>query len=75
MRRPIRKAWALHTSEGGKTVKCNICEREFANSVELKAHMERDHALDERGDEELEKPDMMPEETQTEPTPIVPGKN
>jgi hypothetical protein len=56
-------------------VKCNICEREFANSVELKAHMERDHALDERGDEELEKPDMMPEETQTEPTPIVPGKN
>jgi len=56
-----------------RTVKCEICEREFANSEEMKAHMERDHTLDERGDEELEKPDMM--QDQPEPVPIVPGKN
>ncbi|HEX9362711.1 MAG TPA: hypothetical protein VGA47_02895 [Candidatus Dormibacteraeota bacterium] len=55
------------------TVKCDICQREFANSEELKAHLERDHTLDERGDEELEKPDMMPDES--EAPPIVPGKN
>ena len=54
-------------------MKCEICEREFANSEEMKAHMERDHTLDERGDEELEKPDMM--QDQPEPVPIVPGKN
>jgi len=73
VRRPGGKVWALHTSEGGKAVKCNICEREFANSEELKAHMERDHTLEERGEEELEKPDMMPDEA--EQAPIVPGKN
>ena len=73
MRRPGRKVWVLHTSEGGKAVKCNICEREFANSEELKTHMERDHTLEERGEEELEKPDMMPD--QAERAPIVPGKN
>ena len=60
---PVRKIWALHTSEGGKTVKCHICEQEFANSEELKAHMERDHTLEERGDEELEAPDMAPDES------------
>lgn len=54
-------------------MKCEICDREFANSEEVKAHMERDHTLEERGDEELEKPDMMPD--QAEPAPIVPGKN
>ncbi len=54
-------------------MKCEICDREFANSEEMKAHMERDHTLDERGDEELEKPDMMPD--QAENAPIVPGKN
>jgi hypothetical protein len=47
-------------------VKCNICEQEFANSEELKAHMERDHTLEERGDEELEAPDMAPEQTGVE---------
>jgi hypothetical protein len=56
-----------------RTVKCEICDREFANSEEMKAHMERDHTLEERGDEELEKPDMMPD--QAERAPIVPGKN
>ena len=44
-------------------MKCDICEQEFANSEELKAHMERDHTLEERGDEELEAPDMAPEQT------------
>ena len=54
-------------------MKCEICGQDFANSEEIKAHMERDHTLDETGDEELEKPDMM--QDQAERAPIVPGKN
>ena len=42
-------------------MKCDICQQEFANSEELKAHKERDHTLEEQGDEELEAPDMAPE--------------
>jgi hypothetical protein len=58
----------------GANVKCEICDQEFANSEEMKAHMERDHTVEERGGEgELEKPDMMRE--QEERAPIVPGKN
>jgi len=55
-------------------MKCEICNAEVANSEEMKLHMEREHPLDERGDEELEKPDMMPEAEEAAP-PIVPGKN
>jgi hypothetical protein len=55
-------------------VKCDICQQDFANSEELKAHMERDHTLDERGDEELEAPDMAPDQAERV-APIVPGKN
>jgi hypothetical protein len=54
-------------------MKCQICDEEVANSEELKAHMEREHPLDERGDEELEKPDLM--EDQPQPAPIIPGKS
>lgn len=54
-------------------MKCEICDQEVANSEEMKAHMEREHPLGERGDEELEKPDML--EEQELPAPIVPGKN
>ena len=54
-------------------MKCEICDQEVANSEEMKAHMEREHPLAERGDEELEKPDML--EEQELPAPIVPGKN
>jgi hypothetical protein len=53
-------------------VKCDICDKDFANSVELEKHMERDHPMGE-GDENLEKPDNMPERNQ--PEPVVPGKN
>jgi hypothetical protein len=73
VRRLSRKVWALHTSGWRKKiVKCDICERDFANSEDLKAHMERDHTLEERGDAELEAPDMI---DQAESAPIVPGKN
>ncbi len=54
-------------------MKCEICDAEVANSEELKAHMEREHTLEERGDEELEKPDMMDQPLSG--APIVPGKN
>jgi hypothetical protein len=54
-------------------VKCEICDQEVANSEEMKAHMEREHPLGERGDEELEKPDMLEEPEM--PAPVVPGKN
>lgn len=51
---------------------CEICDAEVANSEELKAHMEREHSLEERGDEELEKPDLAEEPV---PAPINPGKS
>jgi len=57
----------------GKAVKCEICDAEVANSEELKAHLEREHTLEERGDEELEKPDMMDQPAQG--APVIPGKN
>ena len=53
-------------------MKCDICNAEVANSEDLKAHMEREHPLEERGDEELEAPDMLEEPQQA---PVVPGKN
>jgi hypothetical protein len=53
-------------------LKCEICNQEFANSQEVKAHMERDHTLEERDDAELEAPDMI---EQAESTPVIPGKN
>jgi hypothetical protein len=63
---------ASHLGMEEKAVKCDICEREFANSEELKDHMEREHPLDERGDEELEAPDMAPEPGES--APLIPGK-
>lgn len=51
-------------------MKCEICDREFANSEAVKLHMERDHPLDEREDEELEKPDLI-EEPAKEDAPVV----
>ena len=54
-------------------MKCEVCNAEIANSEVMKAHMEREHPLDERGDEELEAPDMLREQEQR--APIVPGKN
>ena len=53
-------------------MKCDICGEEIANSEEMKSHKEREHPPDER-QEELEKPDMIPESEL--PAPIVPGKN
>ena len=53
-------------------MKCEVCGTEVANSEELKAHMEREHTIDER-DEQLEQPDYA--EDQTQEAPITPGKN
>lgn len=69
-----RKVRALRTTVAeGSSVKCDICNEEFANSVELEKHKEHEHPLGEE-DEKLEKPDMMREEVPGSP-PIVPGKN
>jgi hypothetical protein len=83
VKRQGRKVRALHTSHRReKTVKCNICDQDFANSEELKAHKERDHTLEERQDSELESPDMMAQEEEqaaegppAEGPPVIPGKN
>lgn len=57
-------------------MKCEICDAEVANSEEMKAHMEREHPLDERGDEELEKPDLMDDAPKPiEGASVIPGKN
>lgn len=52
-------------------MKCDICDEDFANSVELEKHKEREHPMG-GDDEQLEKPDLMPEDSQ--PAPVVPGK-
>jgi hypothetical protein len=56
----------------GKSVKCDICDEEFANSVELEKHKEREHPMG-HDDDQLEKPDLMPEDSL--PAPVVPGKS
>lgn len=56
-------------------MKCEICNAEIANSEELKAHMEREHPLDEREDEELESPDLAPEKTEEPMVHGIPGRN
>ena len=53
-------------------MKCDICNEEFANSIELDKHKEREHPLGD-DDDNLEKPDML--QDQELPAPIVPGKN
>lgn len=56
-------------------MKCEICNEEFANSVELGKHKEREHPMGEEGDEKLEKPDLMPDEVPQPQAPVIPGKN
>ncbi len=53
-------------------MRCDVCDEEFANSVELDKHKEREHpgGADDQG---LEAPDNMQEKLQS--APIVPGKN
>jgi len=53
-------------------VKCEICDQDFANSVELEKHKEREHPMGD-GDDDLEKPDLLQEPEN--PVPIIPGKN
>jgi hypothetical protein len=73
VKRLDRKVRALQTSKWrSKTLKCEICSQDFANSEELKGHMERDHTMEERDGAELESPDMI---DRPEEAPIVPGKN
>jgi hypothetical protein len=54
-------------------VKCDVCGAEVANSEEMKAHMEREHTLDERDEPALEEPDFADDKVQ--PAPVIPGKN
>ena len=53
-------------------MKCDICDEDFANSVELERHKEREHPMGD-DDEQLEKPDLLPENTPE--APVVPGKS
>lgn len=50
-------------------MKCDVCGTEVANSEELKAHMEREHTLEERSDEELESPNFA-EDKEEQPAPV-----
>ena len=49
-------------------MKCDICGEELANSEEVKAHKEREHPLDERGEQLPVEPS---EEKAEEPERIV----
>jgi len=49
-------------------VKCEVCGTDVANSEEMKAHMEREHPIAERDEDEgLEMPDRMPDQEQPAP--------
>jgi len=49
-------------------VKCEVCGTEVANSEEMKAHMEREHPITERDEDDgLEMPDRMPDQEQPAP--------
>jgi hypothetical protein len=53
-------------------MKCDVCGEELANSEEVKAHMEREHPLDERGEQlPVEPSEEKAEENAQEPEPIV----
>lgn len=55
-------------------MRCDICDQEFANSEEVKAHKERDHPMGEPNDAGVEKSDAMKEDSESEPVepePVV----
>jgi hypothetical protein len=55
-------------------VRCDICDEEFANSEEVKAHKEREHPMGEQKDAAVEKPDEMEKDSESEPVepePVV----
>jgi hypothetical protein len=54
-------------------MKCEICDQEFANSIELEKHKEREHPMGDV-DEDLEKPDLLQEEDEQK-APSYPGGN
>ncbi len=55
-------------------MKCDICDQEFANSEEVKAHKEREHPMGTQKNEDVENPDMMDKDSESEPVepePVV----
>lgn len=62
---PVR---AEYSGNGGCAVKCDVCEKECANSEELQAHKEREHPVTDR-DDGPEMPDRI--EGGERPEPIV----
>jgi len=53
-------------------MKCDICDEEFANSEEVKAHKEREHPMGQEDD--IENPETMDEDSGSEPAapePVV----
>ena len=53
-------------------MKCDICDQEFANSEEVKAHKERDHPMGRQMDSDIEKPDTMDKDSESEPVEPAP---
>ena len=51
-----RGSGASNLGKEVNVVKCDICDQEFANSVEVERHKEQVHPM---GEEEGEKPDLM----------------
>jgi hypothetical protein len=53
-------------------MKCDICDHEFANSEEVKAHKERDHPMGRQTDADLENPEMAEMDKDSESEPVEP---
>jgi hypothetical protein len=52
-------------------MKCDICDEEFANSEQVKAHQEREHPMGKQ-EEEVENPEMIDKDSDSEPAEPAP---
>jgi hypothetical protein len=55
-------------------MKCDICDEEFANSEEVKAHKEREHPMGKQQEDDFENPEVIDKDSESEPVepePVV----
>jgi hypothetical protein len=55
-------------------MKCDICDQEFANSEEVQAHKEREHPMGMQQGEDVENPDLMDKDSESEPVVVRPRR-
>jgi uncharacterized C2H2 Zn-finger protein len=66
----MKRLGLVNTRQEEQAVKCDICDQEFPNSIELERHVERAHPANEG-----EKPDFMEENPESEASEPEPSEN